>query len=218
MQNTGTDSPVSALKAELDKVRNLPKGKRWEYIWEYYRLVFFGIAFSVFFLWMLITFLVNGILGTLFPKDPISIAFASTDFVNCETWMEECRTAIGYDDREEALKVMATSPYNTTTDDFRITTTVWFANGQPDIFIVDAPSYQYLQELGVLVNLQEVWPDPLRKLSENWMDSAYGLEISDTGFARAYNLSDQPVYLCMVVSGAGLTRAQDIVTYILTDN
>ena len=32
---------VFSLKAELDKIRRLPKGKRWEYIWEYYRLAFF---------------------------------------------------------------------------------------------------------------------------------------------------------------------------------
>jgi len=169
MQQENTKSLFASLKTELNKIRSLPKGKRWEYIWEYYRLTFFLVIFSVFFIGALTTFLVNSLKYTLFPKDSVSIAFASPSFSNNEVWLDACQDAIGYDEKNETLKVMATPPYNTTTDDFRITTTVWFTNGQPDIFLVDDNSCQYLQELGILVNLSESWPEDLRQLAANRM-------------------------------------------------
>lgn len=218
MQETNSNSPFTSVKTELQKICSLPKGKRWEYIWEYYRLTFFLVVFAAFFMGVLVTFLGNGLMNTLFPKDPVSIAFASTSFSNNEVWMDTCKEAIGYDEKAENLRVMATSPYNTTTDDFRITTTVWFTNGQPDIFLVDENSYHYLQELGILVNLSETWPEHLQQLAADRMADPFGVDISGSGIAQAYGLSDGPVYLCMVVSSSGYERALDIVEYILMES
>lgn len=203
------------LGEELSKIRGLPKGKRWEYIWEYYRTAFFFLLFSLFFVGALISFLVNFLSGTLFPKEPVSIAFAVTDFSNCESWMEACQAAIGYDEAEEKLQVMSTTPHNDTTEDFRITTTVWFPSGQPDIFVVDEASYQYLLEKEVLADISQRWPQPLQALAETYKVSDFALEISGTAFAEAYGISGEPVYLCMYINGQGFDRALDIVEYIL---
>lgn len=218
MNQYNTDTTQFSLKAEITKIRALPREKRWEYIWDYYKMAILGTLFAAFLLWSLGSFLVNLAIGTLFPKEPVSMAFAATDFANNEAWMEQCLTAIGYDESQEKFQAMSTSPHNDTRDDFRITTTVWFANGQPDIFIVDEPSYQYLQELGVLVNLRETWPENLQQLADTRMDGPFGLEISNTALAHAYGISGEPIYLCMVTGSAGYDRALDIVEYILTEN
>ena len=218
MQETNDTTLFTSVKTEFQKIRSLPKGKRWEYIWEYYRLTFFLVIFALFFTGALITFLVNSVTHTLFPKDPVSIAIASPGFSGNEDWLNACREAIGYDEKTEDLRMMATSPYNTTTDDFRITTTVWFTNGQPDIFLLDENSYRYLQELGILINLSETWPEHLRQLAADRMVDPFVVDISGSGVAQAYGLSEEPVYLCMVVNGSGYERALDIVEYILTEN
>ena len=82
MNQTTNTGLFAAFKAELKKIRNLPPEKRWEYIWEYYRLTVFLAAFAVFFCCMIGTFLVNSIQNTLFPKESFSIAFARTDFAD----------------------------------------------------------------------------------------------------------------------------------------
>lgn len=217
MKQTDTESTSSSLKAELAKIRSLPRGKRLEYIWEYYRLTFFLVAFGLFFLWMLGSFLVNSLSNTLFPKDTVSIAFAAPGFVNNQEWMDRCLAAIDFDEKNEDLNAMSTVPLNDTRDDFRLNAAVWLANGQPDIFVADDRTCQYLLELEALADLTEVWPEELQALAESRMVSPYCLEISDTPFAQAYGLGDSPVYLCMYQHGSGFVRALDIVGYILAE-
>lgn len=217
MKQKNIETPDFSLKEEISKIRSLPKEKRWEYIWDYYKATLFFVLFSVFFIWMLGSFLVNMIAGTLFPKEPISIAFAAPGFSNCESWMEQCLEAIGYDEDTEKLQAMSTSPHSDIRDDFVINTTVWFTAGQPDIFVIDEASYQHLLELGVLADITQRWPEDLQQLAAGYMVSNYALEISDTSFAQAYGLSEEPTYLCMFVRGLGFDRALDIVEYILLE-
>lgn len=217
MKNTGTPHILSAAKEELSKLRSLSGRKRWEYIWEYYRLTFFLVVFSLFFLGALGSFLVNGLVHTLNPKQSVCIAFAVSDFSNCEAWMESCQAAIGYDAAKEDLQVLVAQPHNDTSDTFRINTSVWLVNGQPDIFVVDNASYQYLLELEALADFSQTWPEELQQLARDRMVSAYALEISGTPFAEAYGITDEPVYLCMYQHGHGFLRALDIVRYLLTE-
>ena len=214
MNDTGT---LASLKAELQKIRSLPKGKRWEYIWEYYRLAVFLIAFAIFFTWMIGSFLVNSLVSTLFPKEPFSVAFASTSFSNNEGWMQECLTAIGYDEKEEKFQLLTSTPYSDATDDFLTKTTVWFLNGQPDILIVDENSYRHLLTQEALADLTQTWPQELQALAQISKDDPYGLDITDTPFAKAYGLEGETVYLCMYIHGNGFERALDVVEYILTE-
>jgi hypothetical protein len=48
MKQTSSHPSPSFLKAEITKIRNLPKGKRWEYIWEYYKWHFVSVLFIIF--------------------------------------------------------------------------------------------------------------------------------------------------------------------------
>jgi len=208
----------AAIKEELNKIRSLPPKKRWEYIWEYYRMAFFGALFALFFCWMVGTFLVNSIRNTFFPKEAFSIAFASADFSNNEGWMEACLDAIGYDEKQEDFHLLTSTPYNDTTDDFRIAASVWLVNGQPDIFITDEASVQYLLELEALAAFPETWPRELQQLAENRMVDPWRLDISGTPFAEAFGLTEQPVYLSMYLHGSGFDRALDMVEYILAES
>jgi len=217
MKQSSADSPRTALGNEIAKIRSLPRGKRWEYIWEYYRLTFILAAFAIFFLGMMGTFLVNGLTNFLHPKNSVSIAFAVPDFSDCEAWMDRCLTAICYEEETEALQILTSNPHSDLADDFRINTSVWLVNGQPDIFVVNEAGYQYLLELEALADLRKTWPEELQNLAAPLMTTAYTLEISDTAFARAYGLSEQPTYLCMYLHGSGFQRALDIVEYILTE-
>lgn len=214
-ENTGF---FAAARGELEKIRALPQGKRWEYIWEYYRLTVFIVAFAVFFCCMIGTFLVNSIRSTLFPKDSFSIAFACTDFADDPQWMENCLSSIGYDRQQEDFRQLTTSPLNDTTDDFRISVSVWLASGQPDLFVTDEASTQYLMELEALADLTEALPAELQQLAAGRMVDPWRLDITDTVFAEAYSLTDDaPVYLCMYRHGVGFARALDMLEYILTE-
>lgn len=217
MKEPSADRSPSPLKTEFTKIRSLPRGKRWEYIWEYYRLTFFIVVFAIFFCCMIVTFLVNSIQSTFFPKESFSIAFAAADFADNQQWREQCLGAIGYDEQQETFRLLTTAPFNDTTDDFRISVSVWLPNGQPDIFITDEASYQYLLELEALADLSKLWPVQLQQLAKDRLVDPWRLDISGTAFAEAYGLTGQPVYLCMYPHGNGFTRALDMVEYILTE-
>jgi len=131
--------------------------------------------------------------------------------------MDSCLAAIGYDETEETLQVLVTKPHSDTSDDFRINTTIWLANGQPDIFIVNEAGCQYLLELEALADFRETWPEALQQLAADRRTTPYALEISGTPFAEACGISEEPVYLCMYLHGNGFQRALEIVEYILTE-
>ena len=207
-----------SLKTELEKIRSLPRGKRWEYIWEYYRLAFFLCAFALFFLLAIGSFLVNGLTNLLFPKDPITIAFAAPGFSASTDWTSNCLEAIGYDEKKESFSVLTTAPLSDTSDDFRINVSVWLANGQPDIFIVNESSYLHLLELEALAEIQDILPEHLLPLAAARQLDDFALDISDTPLAEAYGLTEGPVYLCMYLDGSGFPRALSIIEYILTES
>lgn len=208
---------VFSLKAELDKIRRLPKGKRWEYIWEYYRLAFFLLAFSLFFLFAIGSFLVNGLMNVLFPKAPFSIAFAAPGFSSSQVWVENCLNALDYDENAEEFRILTSAPLSDAADDFRINASVWMANGQPDIFIVNERSYRHLLGTDALADLETVFPEELFLQTKGRMPDAFSLDISGTPMAEAHGLTGGPVYLCMYIHGNGFDRALDLVEYILTE-
>lgn len=206
-----------SLKAEFDKIRSLPKGKRWEYIWEYYRLAFFLFAFSLFFLIAIGSFLVNGLMNILFPKESFSIAFAAPGFSSNQEWIDQCLRTLDYDDNAEEFRILTSAPLSDTTDDFRINASVWMANGQPDLFIVNESSYRFLLETDALASLETVFPEELLQLTKDRMQDAFSLDVSGTPMAEANRLTEGPVYLCMYTDGSGFARALDVVEYILTE-
>lgn len=209
---------TSAIKEALAKIRSLPRGKRWEYIWEYYRLTFFLTAFSLFFLWAIGSFLINGVRGMFFPKESVSIAFAVPGFSDNRQWQDDCLTAIGFDPEREDFRLLVTAPHSDTSDDFRIAASVWLANGQPDVFVVDEATAQLLLEMEVLANFSETWPQELQQLAADKMVDSWRLDLSGTGFASSCGLTKEPVYLCMYADGCGFSRALEIVEYILAGN
>lgn len=206
-----------SLKAEFDKIRSLPKGKRWEYIWEYYRLAFFLFAFSLFFLIAIVSFLVNGLMNVLFPKESFSIAFAAPGFSSNQEWIDQCLRTLDYDENTEEFRILTSAPLSDTTDDFRINASVWMANGQPDLFIVNESSYRFLLETDALANLETVFPEELLQLSKDRMQDTFSLDVSGTPMAEANGLTEGPVYLCMYTDGSGFARALDVVEYILKE-
>lgn len=209
-----------SLKDEINKLRSLPKGKRWEYFWEYYKVPLFLTLCAIAFLWLLGSFAVNMFMGTFFPKAPISMAVTVYGFQDCDDWLEDCLDAVGYDKKEENMQVLTCAPYSENQDDFLISSTLWFTAGQPDIFICDENTLNYLLGLDMLASIPETWPAELQKIAAGtgWgVKNSCALDISGTAFCRRHGLTDQTVYLCMNVSGQGFTRALDIVKYILTE-
>lgn len=212
------DHPVGfSLKTERKKIRSLPKGKRWEYIWEYYRLAFFLFAFSLFFLFTIGSFLVNGLRNTLFPKDPFTMAFAAPGFSGNQAWVEDCLEKLNYDEKTEEFRLLTSAPLSDAADDFRINSSVWMANGQPDIFIVNESSYRHLLGTDALAELDQVLPEELQLLAANRTVDAFALDVSGTPMAEAFGLTEGSVYLCMYTYGNGLDRALDLVEYILSE-
>lgn len=207
----------NALKTEFEKIRSLPKGKRWEYIREYYRLAFFLFAFSLFLLVAIGSFLANGLMNVLFPKDPFCIAFAAPGFSGNPAWTEDCLEAISYDEKREEFRILTAAPLSETSDDFCINASIWLANGQPDIFVVNEAGYRYLLSLEALAEPAQAFPEELQLLARDRMTDAFALDISDTPMAEAHGLTEGPVFLCMYTDGSGFDRALDLVEYILTE-
>lgn len=216
MSQKNLETTGFSIRAEIEKIRSLPKEKRWEYVGMYYKLPLLLLAASLVVFWMLASFAVSAVRGTFFPKEPISIAVAVPDFTNCDGWMAECENAIGYDEKKENLQVLVCAPYTPERDDFVISSTLWFTAGQPDVFLVDQASYDYLLPLDVLTAISD-WPEPLRDLATERQVDAFGLDISDTTFVRQH-CPGQTVYLCMTSVGQGTTRAVDIVQYLLSES
>lgn len=211
-----TDAALS-LKTEIEKIRRLPKGKRLEYVWEYYRLALFLIAFSLFFVCAIGSFLVNGITGILFPKAPFSIAVAAPGFSVSQAWTEECLQALDYNEKNEHFQLLTSAPLSDAADDFRINANVWMVNGQPDIFVVNESSYRYLVEMEALADLEQTWPEELLHLASHRKADPFSLDITGTPMAEAFRLTEGRVYLCMYAHGSGFARALDLVEYILTE-
>lgn len=206
-----------SLREELEKLRALPREKRWEYIWDYYKAAILGLLAAVLLLWLLGSFVAGMIRGTFFPKAPVSVAFAVPGYTGCDSWLDSCAKAIGYDPETENLQILSTIPYTTTRDDFVIQTSLWFTAGQPDIFLVDEAGYRHLKQLEVLADLGETWPPELLALASDRMVSTDAVDVTHTPMAKACGIDAQPVYLCMFVSGKGFQRGLDIVAYILTE-
>lgn len=215
MKQKNLETTDFSLKDEIRKLRSLPKGKRWEYFWMYYKIPLLLLIVGILFLWMLGSFAVNAFLGTFFPKEPISMAVAASGFTNCDDWMEACLDSIGYDEKTEKMQVLSSVPYNPEREDFVISSTLWLTAGQPDIFIVDQASYNYLLTLDILVDTA-AWPEELQALAGDRRVDSYALEITDTPFVRRHNLKGT-IYLCMNVGGQGYDRALDIVEYLLSE-
>ena len=204
-----------SLKKELERLRSLPKGKRLEYIRMYYKLPLLLFAAGLIVFWMVGSFAVSAVRGTLFPKEPVSIAIALPGFADCTDWLAQCQEGIGYDDKKENLQVLSSVPYSAGQDDFVISSTLWFTAGQPDIFIVDEGSYRYLLTLDILTDISG-WPEPVRQLADGRRIDAFALDISDTAFVSGH-CPGQRVYLCMYSGGKGTQRAFDIVEYLLSE-
>ena len=154
----------------------------------------------------------------LFPKETVSIAFAAPGFSANPVWMENCLDGIGYDEKKEAFQILTSAPLSDSSDDFRINASVWMANGQPDIFIVNESSYRHLLDLEALAELQQVLPEHLQSLAAARLIDDFALDISDIPMAEAYGLTEEPVYLCMYLDGSGFHRSLNIVEYILTES
>ncbi len=213
MNNTGHAG--FSLKAELEKIQSLPRGKRWEYVWEYYRTAFLLVVFFLFFAGAILSFLVTGLTNILFRQDTFSIAFAAPGYSGSQAWTADCLEAIGYDEKKEDFLVLTSAPLSETSDEFRITATVWLANRQPDIFIVNESSYRHLLELEALADLGQLLPE---ELLENYpLTDSFALDISGTPLAEETGLTEEAVYLCLYADGGGLERALDVVEYILTE-
>ena len=207
----------SPIGAELDKIRSLPPGKRWEYVWEYYKFPVLGIAFALFMTVCLGSFLVNLVTGTLFAKPAVTVAFADASFENNEEWTARWLAGVDFQEDNETFHLLTTAPHSEERDDFRVMVSVWLANGQPDIFLVDEDSFQYLLELEALKDLEGSWPENLQALAADRMRDPFRVDLTGTAFAQAYRLSD-PVYLCMPSNSAGYQRSLDLIEYILTAN
>lgn len=218
MSASESHSILTSVKEEFHKIRSLSPQKRWEYLWEYYKFPVLGILFGLFLTVCLGVFLVNLVTGTLFAKPAVTVAFADTSFENNEAWTAQWLSGVDFQEGKEDFHLLTTSPHSDSRDDFRIIVSVWLANGQPDIFLVDDFSYQYLMELEALRDLDSDWPEALIALSADRMVDPYRLDLSETAFANAYGLTENPVYLCMPVTSSGFQRSLDFIEYILTAN
>lgn len=203
-------------KKELERLRSLPKDKRLEYIRMYYKLPLLLLAAGLIVFWMLGSFAVSAVRGTLFPKEPVSVAIAVPGFAGCSDWLENCREGIAFDDKKENLQLLTSVPYSAERDDFVISSTLWFTAGQPDIFIVDEGSYRYLLNLDILTDIS-AWPESVQQLAGERRIDAFALDISDTAFVSGH-CPGQTVYLCMYSGGKGTQRAFDIVEYLLSES
>jgi len=199
-----------SLREEMEKVRALPKEQRLDYLWTYYKTtLLIGLA-CLLLAWMLISFAVNAFLGTFFPEDPISLAVVTQtwDDAGLNAWVEGCKEAIGYDEKQEELTLLTNTGPSQYNDSFNISCTLWLTAGQPDIFLCNQAALEHLQKQQVLLDLST-----LLELE----GETYWLDVTDSPFAEAAGIAQEPLYLCMYRNGSGLERALDIVRFLVTE-
>ena len=199
-----------SLREEMEKVRALPKEQRLDYLWTYYKsTLFIGLA-CLLLAWMVISFAVNAFLGTFFPEDPISLAVVTQtwDDGGLNAWVEGCKEAIGYDEKQEELTLLTSTGPSQYDDSFNISCTLWLTAGQPDIFLCNRAALEHLQKQQVLLDLST-----LLELE----GETYWLDVTDSPFAEAAGIAQEPLYLCMYRNGSGLERALDIVRFLVTE-
>lgn len=211
MKQKNLETSSFSLSEEIEKVKALPKEQRLDYLWTYYKTtLFIGIACLVL-AWMVISFAVSAFMGTFFPKEPISIAFAAHSWEDAamESWLADCKEAIGYDEKNEDLQILTSTGISEYNDTFVINCTCWLAAGQPDIFICNQPTLDYLLGQQVLIDLSTVESLALEGTE------VYALEVSHLG--ADFGIQEEPLYLCMYLNGSGHERALDIVQFLLTE-
>lgn len=199
-----------SLREEMEKVRALPKEQWLDYLWTYYKsTLLIGLA-CLLLAWMVISFAVNAFLGTFFPEDPISLAVVTQtwDDAGLNAWVEGCKEAIGYDEKQEELTLLTNTGPSQYNDSFNISCTLWLTAGQPDIFLCNQAALEHLQKQQVLLDLST-----LLELE----GETYWLDVTDSPFAEAAGIAQEPLYLCMYRNGSGLERALDIVRFLVTE-
>ena len=191
-----------SLRQEIEKVKALPKEQRLDYLWTYYKLTLFIALGAIVFVWMVVSFAVSAFMGTFFPEEPISVAVVAQTWEDAglQGWVEQCKEAIGYDEKKEELTVLTSTGPSQYNNNFVINCTCWLAAGQPDIFLCNRATLDYLLEQQVLLELEA---------------DTYWLDVTDSAFAQAAGVTEEPLYLCMYLNGSGRERALDIVAYIL---
>lgn len=211
MKQKNLETSSFSLSEEIEKVRGLPKEQRFDYLWTYYKTTLFIVLAGILLAWMVISFAVSAFMGTFFPKAPISIAIAATTWDDdaVGTWVETCKEAIGYDEKEEDLQILTSTGFSKYNDSFNISCTLWLSAGQPDIFLCNQPTLDYLLGQQVLIDLTTV-----EGLDVDGSE-IYALDISHLG--PNFGISDAPLYLCMYINGSGHHRALDIVNYLLSE-
>lgn len=202
-----------SLRDEVEKVRSLPKEQRLDYLWTYYKTTLFLGAACLVLAWMVVSFAVSAFRGTFFPKDPISIAVVtqSWDDEGLGAWVEGCKEAIGYDEKEEDLQLLTSTGPSAYNNNFVINCTCWLAAGQPDIFLCNQAALDYLLEQQLLEDLTPFFP------LEASGQGIYWIDITGSAFAGAADITEAPLYLCMYINGSGKQRAVDIANYLLTE-
>lgn len=211
MKQKNLETSSFSLTAEIEKVRSLPKEQRFDYLWTYYKTPLFIAIAGIVLAWMVISFAVSAFMGTFFPKEPISIAIAAHTWEDAavEAWLDDCKEAIGYDEKEEDLQILTSTGSSEYNDSFNISCTLWLAAGQPDIFLCNQPTLDYLLGQQVLIDLSTVDGLPVEGTG------VYALDISHLG--ANFGIQDAPLYLCMYRNGSGHDRALDIVHYLLSE-
>ena len=211
MKQKNLETSSFSLSEEIEKVRSLPKEQRFDYLWTYYKTTLFIVLAGIVLAWMVISFAVSAFMGTFFPKAPICIAIAATtwDDAAVESWVEGCKAAIGYDEKEEDLQLLTSTGSSDYNDTFVINCTCWLAAGQPDIFLCNQPTLDYLLGQQVLIDLSTVEGLAVEG------SGVYALDISHLG--ANFGIQDEPQYLCMYLNGSGHDRALDIVNYLLSE-
>ena len=209
MKQKNLETSSFSLREEIAKIKSLPEDQRLDYLWTYYKATAFIALACLIVAWMVISFAVSAFVGTFFPEDPISIAVVaqSWDDEALNAWTQNCKEAIGYDEKKEELSVLTSTGPSAYSDSFNISCTLWLAAGQPDIFICNQAALDYLLEQEVLLDLSAV-----EGLNVEGTE-VYALEVS----GEAWGIPDEPLYLCMYRNGSGHDRALDIVQYILSE-
>ena len=156
----------------------------------------------------MISFAVSAFMGTFFPEAPISIAVVAQTWEDegLNAWVEGCKEAIGYDEKEEELSILTSTGPSQYNDSFNISCTLWLSAGQPDIFLCNGDTLDHLTEQQVLLDLSTVL---------DAQAGTYFLDVTDSAFAQAAGITAEGLYLCMYKNGSGLERAVDIVDFIL---
>ena len=193
-------------------MKELPRGKRWAYIWEYYKIHLLLILFAIFFFF----YFIFPVFGSMRENTILSIAIIdSTEAAKAGTSQLETdylATLPGRTDHDRVLIDVSGSSSNTSSSSEIKLTILLSSVGENDLIICNQEVYDRFNKDGAFLDLTSC---SAQLPADAVMFSANAVDLSSCTAWQAYGYTSySPVYACIPASCKHPERATAFIDFL----